>query len=192
MRYNLKHWLFLSFDVGPISLIPYHQQSIIRATGKYILMELVPSHIFHWSIMIKNLSHRRIFWILLLIFLNVPNTNSFVCLSRKQDWMVDWIPGKAITVGWVTDEFSHWFLHGHEVYLSIGWWDSVQAGISMAVSGSVHLPMMLDSLHDFNLVAFFFHKAFTCIQKLNTFSLIRYIDSNLDQTAFICLWRIQC
>lgn len=192
MRHNFKHWLFLSFYIGPISLIPYHQQSIVWATGKYILMEFVPSDILNWRIMIQNLSHRCIFWILLLIFFNVPNANSFVCLSWKQDWMIDWIPGKAITIGWMTDKFSYWFLHGHEVYLAISWWNSVQARISMTISCSVHLPIVLDSLHYFDLVAFFLHKAFTCIEKLTTFSLIWHIDPNLGQTAFICLGWIQC
>lgn len=66
------------------SNIPYHYKSIVGTTGKYVRMHFVPGYILDRSTVMKYLHDWSTFVILLSIFFNIPNTNSFITLAWCQ------------------------------------------------------------------------------------------------------------
>ena len=99
--------------------------------------------------------------------------------------MVDGVPGEAIAFWGMANEFADRLLHGHEVDLSIGWWDGKEITVAWAVSGSVDFAIVSDFLDNLYFVAFSVDEGFACDRLKNTFALMRDFDFDFHEAAFL-------
>jgi hypothetical protein len=112
----------------------------------------MPGYVFDGRIVMQNLEDGEDLLIDLLIFLNIPNADSFIAETRDEQVLVDAIPAQSIALGGMTDQLSNWLLHRGESDISFIGGNGGQSGVGLAVSRPEDLPIVLYLLNYSNLV----------------------------------------
>lgn len=79
-----------------VSGIPNSNFLIIANGQENILIEVIPSYIFHYRTMGFKISQCILSHLILICLLYIPKTNSAIIWSRKQNALFKWIPLKPI------------------------------------------------------------------------------------------------